>query len=360
MATPPPRHLRLRWTSRFRCRRPQAPDRRAGGPDAGRRAGRPGQHERTGRRDPELDPVLRLPAGSAACLPGAGHRWRLRPPWSHPHAREPGPSAGRSISPLARLDIVEARPERGTGPRGRPGPRHADRSGPARTGQGGQEVQSPAARGGPPDPDEEDPAADRWSAVSPCSSCWLSSEDGSSIRSTTHRTTSAPCRRTSPPSMPRCPSTTWWWRPTTPTRPASTRRASVLNAAIDWPLALSNLISITPSRREGQTFAGASPRPLRHSGASVPLAPTPPRRQPGEPATGGHADHVRRHRNDPARRHRSRAEPLHLRGLDQRRRRIAAFANPLQGRPWSTRTHHLVPVRHLRSHPMPASTRMRA
>jgi type IV pilus assembly protein PilM len=36
------------------------------------------------------------------------------------------------------------------------------------------------------------------------------------------------------------------------------RRASVVNAAIDWPLALNNLISITPAKAQVQTFNGAS------------------------------------------------------------------------------------------------------
>ncbi len=37
-----------------------------------------------------------------------------------------------------------------------------------------------------------------------------------------------------------------------------TRRASVLNSAIDWPLVLGNLISITPANAEVETFAGAT------------------------------------------------------------------------------------------------------
>ena len=36
------------------------------------------------------------------------------------------------------------------------------------------------------------------------------------------------------------------------------RRASVLNSAIDWPLVLNNLISITPSGAQVQSFDGAS------------------------------------------------------------------------------------------------------
>ena len=35
------------------------------------------------------------------------------------------------------------------------------------------------------------------------------------------------------------------------------RRASVLNSAVDWPLALSNLISITPANAQVQTFNGS-------------------------------------------------------------------------------------------------------
>jgi type IV pilus assembly protein PilM len=53
-----------------------------------------------------------------------------------------------------------------------------------------------------------------------------------------------------------------------------TRRATVLNSAIDWPTALNSLISITPSAAEVQTFVGQSVAPATGSAASTSAATT--------------------------------------------------------------------------------------
>ena len=47
------------------------------------------------------------------------------------------------------------------------------------------------------------------------------------------------------------------------------RRASVLNAAVDWPLALNNLISITPATAKVQTFTGATQAPVAGTSSSA-------------------------------------------------------------------------------------------
>ncbi len=65
-----------------------------------------------------------------------------------------------TVSPLARLDTSKLDLSDEQAQRGRIRPGHADRLGPARTGQGRQEVQSSPARGGQADEDEDDPAAD--------------------------------------------------------------------------------------------------------------------------------------------------------------------------------------------------------
>ncbi len=49
------------------------------------------------------------------------------------------------------------------------------------------------------------------------------------------------------------------------------RRATVLNSAVDWPLVLGNLISITPSTAKVETFTGATQVPV--AGASASAAP---------------------------------------------------------------------------------------
>jgi Tfp pilus assembly protein PilN len=46
------------------------------------------------------------------------------------------------------------------------------------------------------------------------------------------------------------------------------RRASVLNSAIDWPLALNNLISITPAGAQVKTFDGGATAPGSSTSAS--------------------------------------------------------------------------------------------
>jgi type IV pilus assembly protein PilM len=48
-----------------------------------------------------------------------------------------------------------------------------------------------------------------------------------------------------------------------------TRRASVLNSAVDWPLALTNLISITPANAQVQTFTGEAVAPSAAAASSA-------------------------------------------------------------------------------------------
>jgi type IV pilus assembly protein PilM len=47
------------------------------------------------------------------------------------------------------------------------------------------------------------------------------------------------------------------------------RRSSVLNAAVDWPLALNNLISITPPTAKVQTFNGTTQAPVAGASSSA-------------------------------------------------------------------------------------------
>ncbi len=58
------------------------------------------------------------------------------------------------------------------------------------------------------------------------------------------------------------------------------RRASVLNSAIDWPLALNNLIAITPANASVLTFSGseltAADADRRRSSRELPAAPSRP------------------------------------------------------------------------------------
>jgi type IV pilus assembly protein PilM len=53
------------------------------------------------------------------------------------------------------------------------------------------------------------------------------------------------------------------------------RRASVLNSAVDWPLALSNLISITPPNAKVLTFTGAATSTKTTAGAEAATASQP-------------------------------------------------------------------------------------
>jgi type IV pilus assembly protein PilM len=67
-----------------------------------------------------------------------------------------------------------------------------------------------------------------------------------------------------------------------------TRRASVLNTAIDWPLVLNNLISITPPGAQVKTFNGAAV-PTTGSGASASPASTPTATAAASSPPGGSA-----------------------------------------------------------------------
>src|ERR1019366_8394967 len=104
-----------------------------------------------------LDPILCIASRALAGFTGAGHRWWLRPLRAPGHARVPGPYP-RARTFVARAGgHLEAR-TLSTADRYRgPSPQLADRSRPARAGQGRQEVQPLAARGGPEGPDQADP-----------------------------------------------------------------------------------------------------------------------------------------------------------------------------------------------------------
>ena len=52
------------------------------------------------------------------------------------------------------------------------------------------------------------------------------------------------------------------------------RRASVLNSAIDWPLALNSLVSITPANAKVQSFTGATQAPATGAAGTSSGAPT--------------------------------------------------------------------------------------
>ncbi len=72
------------------------------------------------------------------------------------------------------------------------------------------------------------------------------------------------------------------------------RRASVLSSAVDWPLALNELITITPANAEVQSFDGASNAADRggspshgdrdHHGEHHRVVPARPRRPPSGPS----------------------------------------------------------------------------
>ena len=78
------------------------------------------------------------------------------------------------------------------------------------------------------------------------------------------------------------------------------RRASVLNSAIDWPLVFNNLVSITPTGAQVQSFNGAAapPRPDRPASQQRPRRATTA--APAPRPTGAKLDHVGGHRHRPA------------------------------------------------------------
>ena len=65
-----------------------------------------------------------------------------------------------------------------------------------------------------------------------------------------------------------------------------TRRATVLDSAVDWPLTLNSLISITPTAAQVQSFNGSATAVVAGSTAS-PSAATPPAGTPTAGTTGG-------------------------------------------------------------------------
>jgi outer membrane murein-binding lipoprotein Lpp len=69
------------------------------------------------------------------------------------------------------------------------------------------------------------------------------------------------------------------------------RRASVLNSAVDWPLALSNLISITPAQAKVQGFDGNAVSSVAGTTGSAATSTATPTTQPGgtTATAGSHA-----------------------------------------------------------------------
>ena len=122
------------------------------------------------------------------------------------------------------------------------------------------------------------------------------------------------------------------------------RRASVLNQAIDWPLALNSLISITPAKASVLTFNGSELTATEPRATSSTAPAAPPRRL-------GDGHPVGRHRHDQPAGQRPRSEPLDLRGLDQRHLDVAVLRQPGTGRDdRRARLVHLLPLHHL-GHP---------
>ena len=114
------------------------------------------------------------------------------------------------------------------------------------------------------------------------------------------------------------------------------RRSSVLNSAVDWPLALSNLISITPANAAVDSFNGTQIVTADHyrTGAGAHRC--------------GHRHPIGGHRHDQPQRERSRTEPLHLRGMDQRHLRIALLRQSAAGcDDRQLGFDHLLPLHHL-------------
>ena len=126
------------------------------------------------------------------------------------------------------------------------------------------------------------------------------------------------------------------------------RRASVLNSAVDWPLALSSLIAITPPKASVLTFSGtrcrrpgrpppAPPAPRRPPSARSPAPPPGPSRRPSARSTST-----------------STGPGPSLSISEAWINAISTsqfFANPLQGATTvESRLHHLLPLHHL-GHP---------
>ncbi len=108
------------------------------------------------------------------------------------------------------------------------------------------------------------------------------------------------------------------------------RRASVLNSAVDWPLALNNLISITPPGAQVKTFNGTSTANGTSSGGTAGSgagstsgtgSATGASGASGAP-TSAAIGTIQLAGDGP------RAEPLDLGGMDQRRRQLPAVRQP--------------------------------
>ena len=175
----------------------------------------------------------RLPVSRVLVTGGGSELYGLQS-----HARGPGAASGTDRLSSRPARHLEVGPQRGAGHRGRARSGHADRPGPARTRQGREEVQSPPARGGQADEDEDDPGADDAGGRR-CASSLLAllggwkfyqvhnaQNDVNALQANIDRVERADTR-----------STTWWWRPTMPTRRVSPdgRRSSALPWTGRWP-----------------------------------------------------------------------------------------------------------------------------
>ncbi len=111
-----------------------------------------------------------------------------------------------------------------------------------------------------------------------------------------------------------------------------TRRASVLNSAIDWPLTLNNLISITPPGAQVKSFNGTATTTGSSASGGTASTSTATAASAGTPTGGRLESHdLGGHRDRPAGRHWTGAEPDHLGSMDRCGRRLPTVRQPAPG-----------------------------
>ncbi len=288
-------------------------------------AGRGVHHGRPGRRDPELIQYFAsLPGApvSRVLVTGGGSALMASFPCSRP--RSP---PVLTVSPLARLEHLEAGPDRSPGRRGPAGARHAHRPGIARARQGGEEVQPAPARGGQR-PAQADPGADAGRLCRGVLVLLLAlgmwkllqvhnAQNNVNALQSNINTLNA--------ETPKYDAVVAANRPTPPGSPAGPRFSTPRSTGLAQQPDLDHA-----GRCPGQVFNGPATA-LRSSGTGTAPRRAPPPPPRAAPARVLRAHDVGGHRHRPAGRDRTRAEPVHLEGLDQRRRRSQLFANPLQG-----------------------------